>query len=90
MGHPIGLFILFFMEMWERFSFYGMKAILVLYLIKKHNETINPGLGWSEKEALSLYGWYNMFVYFSGLLGGYIGDLKSFGQLNSIKIGCFI
>lgn len=45
MGHPAGLFILFFTEMWERFSYYGMRAILVLYLTAKAT-TDNPGLGW--------------------------------------------
>lgn len=89
-GHPIGLFMLFFMEMWERFSFYGMKAILVLFLIKGSSGVDNPGMGWSEGEALWLYGWYNMLVYFSGLLGGYIGDLAAVGQKNAIRMGCFI
>ena len=61
--HPKGLAILFFTEMWERFSFYGMRAILVLYLTA---ETIgrNPGLGWSDADAYVLYGWYLMLVYF--------------------------
>ena len=52
-GHPIGLFVLFFTEMWERFSYYGMRAILVLYLVAETTE-INPGLGWTKGEALSL------------------------------------
>ena len=60
-GHPTGLFILFFTELWERFSFYGMRAILVLYLTA---DTLgdNPGLGWTNAEALELYGWYGMMV----------------------------
>ena len=61
-GHPIGLFILFFTEMWERFSYYGMRAILVLYLVSETTGA-NPGLGWTNGEALSLYGWYTMMVY---------------------------
>ena len=54
-GHPVGLFILFFTEMWERFSYYGMRAILVLYLVQATTDA-NPGLGWSNGEALALYG----------------------------------
>ena len=53
-GHPRGLYVLFFTEMWERFSYYGMRAILVLYLIRA-TEGDNPGLGWIEKDALALY-----------------------------------
>ena len=52
-GHPIGLFVLFFTEMWERFSYYGMRAILVLYITGKTLDA-NPGLGWSNAEALVL------------------------------------
>jgi POT family proton-dependent oligopeptide transporter len=55
-GHPIGLFVLFFTEMWERFSYYGMRAILVLYLISQ-TDVVNAGLGWTNREALALYGW---------------------------------
>ena len=61
-GHPIGLFILFFTEMWERFSYYGMRAILVLYLVAE-TTAANPGMGWTSGEALALYGWYTMMVY---------------------------
>ena len=57
LGHPKGLFILFFTELWERFSYYGMRAILVLYLTAKTTELTNPGLGWTSTEALALYGW---------------------------------
>ncbi|MCK5280458.1 MAG: MFS transporter, partial [Cyclobacteriaceae bacterium] len=56
-GHPKGLYILFFTELWERFSYYGMRAILVLYLTAK-NGNGNPGLGWDNVSALELYGWY--------------------------------
>ena len=72
LGHPKGLFILFFTELWERFSFYGMRAILVLYLTAETTDKFNPGLGWTSKEALALYGWYGMFVYFTGIFGGAI------------------
>ena len=54
-GHPIGLYILFFTELWERFSFYGMRAILILYLVAKNDEfNPNPGLGWDSTSALQL------------------------------------
>ena len=66
LGHPVGLFILFFTEMWERFSYYGMRAILVLYLVQATTDT-NPGLGWSNGEALALYGWYTMLVYVASI-----------------------
>ncbi|HMC01495.1 MAG TPA: hypothetical protein VKN14_10720 [Flavobacteriaceae bacterium] len=52
-GHPVGLYVLFFTEMWERFSYYGMRAILVLYLVQSTTED-NAGLGWSNGEALAL------------------------------------
>lgn len=84
-GHPKGLIILFFTEMWERFSFYGMRAILVLYLTK---ETLgdNPGLGWTSSEALVLYGWYTMLVYVMSIPGGIIAD-KLLGQKKTVFIG---
>ncbi|MDP4845163.1 MAG: MFS transporter, partial [Salibacteraceae bacterium] len=69
LGHPKGLFILFFAEMWERFSFYGMRAILVLYLTAKTTSD-NPGLGWDNASALELYGWYGMLVYMMSIPGG--------------------
>lgn len=83
--HPKGLPILFFTEMWERFSFYGMRAILVLYLTK---ETMgdNPGLGWSNTDALVLYGWYTMMVYVMGIPGGIIAD-RFLGQRKTVFIG---
>ena len=83
--HPKGLSILFFTEMWERFSFYGMRAILVLYLTR---ETLgdNPGLGWSSAEALVLYGWYTMLVYVMSIPGGIIAD-KWLGQKKTVFLG---
>ncbi len=83
--HPRGLSILFFTEMWERFSFYGMRAILVLYLTR---ETLgdNPGLGWSSAEALALYGWYTMLVYVMSIPGGIIAD-KWLGQKKTVFLG---
>ena len=87
-GHPIGLFVLFFTEMWERFSYYGMRAILVLYLVTEVAEK-NPGLGWSNGDALALYGWYTMMVYVMSIPGGIIAD-KLLGQRKSVLIGCIL
>lgn len=84
-GHPIGLYILFFTEMWERFSYYGMRAILVLYLVARAQGD-NPGLGWTNGEALSLYGWYTMFVYVASIPGGWIAD-KFLGQKKAVLVG---
>ena len=87
-GHPKGLFILFFTEMWERFSFYGMRALLTLYLVQK-TTVENPGLGWTTADALSLYGWYLMLVYVAGMPGGYIAD-KFLGQKKAVILGCIL
>jgi POT family proton-dependent oligopeptide transporter len=84
-GHPIGLYVLFFTEMWERFSYYGMRAILVLYLVAQNNVD-NAGLGWSNGEALALYGWYTMLVYVMSIPGGWIAD-KFLGQKKSVLYG---
>lgn len=84
-GHPKGLYILFFTEMWERFSYYGMRAILVLYLVSS-TQQINPGLGWDNVRALSLYGWYTMFVYVASIPGGWIAD-RFLGQKKSVLVG---
>lgn len=84
-GQPIGLFVLFFTEMWERYSYYGMRAILTLYLVQKTMGD-NPGLGWSNMEALSLYGWYTMLVYVMSIPGGIIAD-KVLGQKKTVMWG---
>ena len=84
-GHPIGLSILFFTELWERFSFYGMRGILVLYLTAEVG-TKNAGLGWDNASALQLYGWYTMMVYFMSIPGGIIAD-KILGQKKSVLVG---
>ena len=84
-GHPKGLFVLFFTEMWERFSYYGMRAILVLYLVTQTTDT-NPGLGWTTGEALALYGWYTMLVYVASIPGGWVAD-RILGQKKSVLIG---
>ena len=87
MGHPKGLYILFFTELWERFSYYGMRAILVLYLVAQVSEK-GPlsGLGWSQTEALALYGWYTMSVYVASIPGGIIAD-RLLGQKKTIMLG---
>ena len=84
-GHPIGLYILFLTEMWERFSYYGMRAILVLYLVAE-TASDNPGLGWANDSAIALYGWYTMFVYVASIPGGIIAD-KLLGQRRSVFVG---
>jgi POT family proton-dependent oligopeptide transporter len=85
-GHPIGLFILFFTEMWERFSYYGMRALLVLYI----SSTVSDGgLGWTKANALELYGWYTMLVYVMSIPGGIVAD-KFLGQKKSVLYGAII
>lgn len=84
-GHPVGLYVLFFTEMWERFSYYGMRAILVLYLVAE-TAGDNAGLGWTNGEALALYGWYTMLVYVASIPGGWIAD-KILGQKKSVLFG---
>ena len=83
LGHPKGLFLLFGTEMWERFSYYGMRAILVLYLI---STVENGGFGWTTSEALGLYGTFTMAVYLTPVLGGWLAD-NVLGQRKSIIIG---
>ena len=87
-GHPVGLYILFFTEMWERFSYYGMRAILVLYLITETTDK-NPGLGWTNIEALGLYGWYTMLVYVASIPGGIIAD-RILGQKKAVIVGAVL
>jgi proton-dependent oligopeptide transporter, POT family len=87
-GHPRGLFLLFLAEMWERFSYYGMRALLVLYLV--HQTTgDNPGRGWSKADASNLYGWYTGLAYLLPLLGGVIAD-KLIGTHRSMVVGGII
>ncbi|WP_017731672.1 peptide MFS transporter [Nafulsella turpanensis] len=83
-GHPKGLMVLFFTEMWERFSYYGMRGILVLFLV---SET-KGGYGWTNVEALKLYGIYTAMVYFMSIPGGILAD-KVFGQKKAVIIGGF-
>ncbi|KAA3615232.1 MAG: MFS transporter [Calditrichaeota bacterium] len=83
MKHPKGLYVLFFTEMWERFSYYGMRAILVLFLVAT---VPDGGLGWEKASALSLYGWYTGFVYIMAIPGGILAD-KVWGQKYAVMIG---
>lgn len=85
LGHPVGLYILFFTEMWERFSYYGMRGILTLYIAASATG-VDPGLGWSNKDALWLYGWYTMLVYVASIPGGWIAD-KFLGQKKTVLWG---
>ena len=87
-GHPAALFVLFFTEMWERFSYYGMRAILVIFLTGAIIGD-NPGWGWSSSSALSLLGTYAMFAYLAPLAGGWLGDEK-IGYRNAVVIGAFL
>lgn len=95
LGHPRGLFLLFFVEMWERFSYYGMRALLVLYLVESTNPApdasgwTNPGRGWSEGEASILYGWYTGLAYLFPVAGGMIAD-KWIGTHRSMILGGII
>lgn len=85
-GHPPSLFILFFTEMWERFSYYGMRALLVLFLISSFAD---GGWQWERKEALQLYGIYTGLVYLTPIIGGYIAD-KFLGFRMAVILGALI
>ena len=86
MHHPKGLYLLFTVEMWERFSYYGMRALLVLYLTAQF---LNGGLGFSAQSASLVYGVFTGLVYFTPLIGGYIAD-NYIGQRRSIVIGSLL
>ncbi|WP_448823724.1 peptide MFS transporter, partial [Capnocytophaga sp.] len=88
LGHPAGLFVLFFTEMWERFSFYGMRVLLINFLTM----TLigyNPGWSWSTENATALFGTYAMLVYLTPILGGIIAD-KITGYRWAVIIGAVI
>ena len=82
-GHPAGLFILFFTEMWERFSFYGMRSLLVLFFMAPFAK---GGWGWEQSTASSLFGTYVGLVYLSTMLGGYFAD-KIIGFRWAVVVG---
>lgn len=83
MGHPRGLATLFFTEMWERFSYYGMRAILILYMTA---EIANGGLDLDDRTAAAIYGLYTMFVYLLALPGGWLAD-RYFGLRRAVWYG---
>ena len=86
-GHPTGLYILFFVEMWERFSYYGMRAILTLFLAAPIiMDDPQSGYGWTNAETLSFYGTYTMFVYLMSIPGGWVAD-KFIGQKKAVMLG---
>ena len=87
-GHPIGLRTLFLTEMWERMSYYGMRALLVLYMTGAVTG-FNPGLGWSQVEAQAIYGIYSGMVYFMVVPGGWIAD-NILGHQKAVLIGALI
>ncbi len=99
-GQPSGLWVLFITEMWERFSYYGMRALLVLYLIASTDTQIensegvmvdnfNPGFGWTEGQASILYAIYTWAVYLTPIFGGWLAD-KFLGTHRSMLLGGWI
>ncbi|MEZ6093313.1 MAG: peptide MFS transporter [Pirellulaceae bacterium] len=81
LGHPIGLYVLFFTEMWERFSYYGMRALLVLYMVNFFK--------WAQEDASKIYKWYTSLVYLTPLLGGFLAD-RYLGNRMAIIIGAIL
>ncbi|MCH1453390.1 MAG: peptide MFS transporter [Flavobacteriaceae bacterium] len=84
-GHPVGLFVLFFTELWERFSYYGMRALFTIFLVAETTDK-NPGFGWTNEEAIWLYGWYTMLVYVAAIPGGWVAD-NLLGQKKTVMLG---
>ncbi|OIQ21794.1 MAG: MFS transporter [Flavobacterium sp. MedPE-SWcel] len=88
LGHPAGLFVLFFTEMWERFSFYGMRVLLINFLTMAIVSD-NPGWGWSAENAGALYGTYAMLLYITPIFGGILAD-RYIGYRWAVVIGSII
>ena len=86
LGHPSGLFVLFFTEMWERFSYYGMRALLVMFLTASLTDS---GWGWPKENAYVLFGTYTALVYLSTMLGGYFAD-NVWGYRKAVVIGALL
>ena len=86
LGHPSALFVLFFTEMWERFSYYGMRALLVMFFTAA---LIDGGWGWPREYAYAIFGTYTSLVYISTLLGGYMAD-KVIGYRYAVLIGALL
>lgn len=78
LGHPIGLYVLFFTEMWERFSYYGMRALLILYMTKYFK--------WAQSDASAVYKWYTSLVYLTPIVGGFLAD-RYLGNRLAVLIG---
>lgn len=85
-GHPKGLSTLFFTELWERFSYYGMRALLVLFMT---TAVVEGGLGFSIERSALIYGYYTMAVYMLSVIGGYIAD-KIIGARQTVLVGGII
>ena len=86
LGHPSGLFVLFFTEMWERFSYYGMRALLVMFFTASLME---QGWAWPREHAMALFGSYTSLVYLSTLVGGYMAD-KKIGYRMAVVVGALL
>jgi len=86
LGHPKGLYTLFFTEMWERLSYYGMRAVLVLFMVDLVQK---GGLGFTDRTATAIYGLYTAFVYLAALPGGWIAD-RLLGAQRSVWFGGII
>lgn len=89
LGHPAGLFVLFFTEMWERFSFYGMRVLLVNFLTMAIVGADFPGWGWSTENAGALYGTYAGLLYLTPILGGIIAD-RLIGYRWAVVVGAVL
>ena len=81
-GHPKGLYMLFMVEMWERFSFYGMRALLTLFMV-------SAVVGFDRKTAMSVYSWFLALVYLTPVIGGYLAD-NYIGKRHSVTIGAIL
>ncbi|CAM1363583.1 peptide MFS transporter [Tenacibaculum xiamenense] len=86
LGHPAGLFVLFFTEMWERFSYYGMRALLVMFFTAS---IMDEGWGWPREWAYAIFGTYTSLVYLSTMLGGYFAD-NVIGIRKAVVVGALL
>src|SRR5258706_16038037 len=82
LGHPRALYSLFFTEMWERLSYYGMRALLVLFMV----DSVRGGMGLTDKKSASIYGLYTSGVYLAALPGGWLAD-RIFGAQRAVWYG---
>jgi len=89
LGHPAGLFVLFFTEMWERFSFYGMRVLLINFLTMAIVGVDFPGWGWSAENAGALFGTYAGLLYLTPIVGGLIAD-KLIGYRWAVVVGAIL